>query len=383
MNLTVVYREAPTSVAYSTNKVSVAMYPLCVEYVDEKGQLCKGGVVFLSEDTLHDHQQIEAFEVKAFEIFKKYIPYDITSWKRFSDGCGAQFWSQFVIANLFEMKETLGLQQISYDRFEANEGKSVSDTLGSIAKCAFLRGVIKKDEGIDGLLDIIDLIRSELNVSTKKFTFFEVIPFDPIDRKSSREGLPIPNISKQHGVSVHEDKVVSHMWTCTECTVAVICESCKVKGGVLKSDIKIVPPKTKSADNDDESDEEDDVEKFADEKDDGQTDDDDEDDDDASDSEGEDDEYQPGDVVWGLHGRLWYPGILTSINDVPADIRNKFRSLDNRYIIYWYGEGKYGLVRRVEKLGITQVDAKRAARSKTIQKLYNQAIVDLKISSHQ
>ena len=83
MNLEVCYREAPTSMAYSSHKTSVAMYPLCVEYLDEEGLLCKGGVVFLSEDKLHDHQQVEAFEVEAFEVFKQFIPYTVTSWKRF------------------------------------------------------------------------------------------------------------------------------------------------------------------------------------------------------------------------------------------------------------------------------------------------------------
>ena len=36
MNLEVCYREAPTSMAYSSHKTSVAMYPLCVEYLDEE-----------------------------------------------------------------------------------------------------------------------------------------------------------------------------------------------------------------------------------------------------------------------------------------------------------------------------------------------------------
>ena len=42
MNLEVVYRENPTSLAYSTNKKTVALYPICVEFLNEHGQLCKG-----------------------------------------------------------------------------------------------------------------------------------------------------------------------------------------------------------------------------------------------------------------------------------------------------------------------------------------------------
>ena len=45
MNMEVVYNEAPTSLAYSSNKRSVAMYPMCVEFIREDGCLGKGGIV--------------------------------------------------------------------------------------------------------------------------------------------------------------------------------------------------------------------------------------------------------------------------------------------------------------------------------------------------
>ena len=394
MNLEVTYRQAPTSQAYSSNKVSVAMYPLCVEYLDSDGKLCEGGIVFLSEDKLHDHQQIEAFELKAFEIFKKYIPYDIVSWKRFSDGCGAQFWSKFVIANSFKMKETLNLQSLSYHRFEANEGKSVSDTLGSISKCAFQRGILKKDEGIENLSDIIELIKSELNVSTKKFSFFEVVPFDFIERATSRPGLVIKDISKKHSVTIKDSQVLSYRWTCTECTLSEFCESCQQLKGVDKSAIKMFQTKPKKTNKDGDLDQNDQgenldendpdeiqVEKFYDDNDNGQTDDEDDDHDrvesDDDSDEGEVDDFKPGDIVWGLHGRQWYPGVLCSISDVPVNIQHKFKCIGDRFIIYWYGDQLYSLVSKVEKLGITQVDAKRASKSAAMQKLYNQAQADL------
>ena len=74
MNIEVSYGEALTSQAYSTNKVSVAMYPLCVEYLDEEGKLCKGGIISLSEDKLHDHQQIEEFEKKHLIFLENTFP---------------------------------------------------------------------------------------------------------------------------------------------------------------------------------------------------------------------------------------------------------------------------------------------------------------------
>ena len=383
MNLEVSYGEAPTSVSYSANKISVAMYPLCVEYLNDEGTLCKGGIVFLSEDKLHDHQQIEEFEKKAFEILSQHIPYQIKNWKRFSDGCGAQFWSGYVIANLFKMKDELGLSSISYDRFEAHEGKSVSDTLGSISKCAFQRGIVKSDEGIADLSEVIELIKSELNVSTKKFLFFEVVSFDFIERSTERAHLAIPLISKLHSAALNGTKVISHRWSCTDCTVSMLCESCKVQSGFDMKAAKMKKSKSKKQDNKD--DEDDDIpvaEQFYDDDDNGQTDDEDEEDDqiESDDDESDeeiDDEFQPGDIVWGLHGRIWYPGLLCSISDVPENVRENFRVTNGRYIIWWYGDEKFSLVTRVEKLGITQADSKRASRSGAMQKLYNQALSDL------
>ena len=71
MNLEVVYRNAPTTLAYFANKKTIAMYPLCVEYLDDDGTLCKGGIVFLSEDKKHN-RQVEDFERRAKFLKKNY-----------------------------------------------------------------------------------------------------------------------------------------------------------------------------------------------------------------------------------------------------------------------------------------------------------------------
>ena len=135
------------------------------------------------------------------------------------------------------MKDELGLTSISYDRFEANEGKSVSDTLGSISKCAFQRGIVKSDEGVADLSEVIELIKSELNVSTKKFSFFEVVPFDFIERLTKRPHLTIPDVSKLHSISLNGTQVISHRWTCTDCTVSQLCSCCKNETGFEKTSI--------------------------------------------------------------------------------------------------------------------------------------------------
>ena len=71
MNMTVEYSEKPTSMAYSTNKHSVAMYPICVEYIDDQDQLAKGAITLLSDDTNHSNQQVQNFEKRAVEIIKE------------------------------------------------------------------------------------------------------------------------------------------------------------------------------------------------------------------------------------------------------------------------------------------------------------------------
>ena len=88
-------------------------------------------------------------------------------------------------------------------------------------------------------------------------------------------------------------------------------------------------------------------------------------------------EVQPGDIVWGLLGRIWYPGKTCTIAEVPDDTKRKFKNISNKNIIKWYGDGMYSLLRKVEKLGETQIDAKRASRSSEMQKLYNTALTDL------
>ena len=46
-----------TDMAYSSNKHTIAMYPICVEYLEEE-EVRKGAIVFLSDDKKHDNQQV-------------------------------------------------------------------------------------------------------------------------------------------------------------------------------------------------------------------------------------------------------------------------------------------------------------------------------------
>ena len=111
-----------------------------------------------------------------------------------------------------------------------------------------------------------------------------------------------------------------------------------------------------------------------DEEDEGQT------DNDASDTDTdgeEDEEVQPGDLVWGLLGRIWYPGKVCNLSDLPERLQPKFNNIVGKFIVLWYSDNMYSAVTRVERLGETQLDAQRASRSHDMQKFYNMALSDL------
>ena len=97
MNMEVVYKENPTSLAYSTNKMTVAMYPICLEYKTPEGTISKGAVTFISDDKDHSHQQVQQFDKRMFQIVCEHLKCPITNWIRYSDGCGAQFKSGYVL----------------------------------------------------------------------------------------------------------------------------------------------------------------------------------------------------------------------------------------------------------------------------------------------
>ena len=101
-------------------------------------------------------------------------------------------------------------------------------------------------------------------------------------------------------------------------------------------------------------------------------------DEDESDTDEEEEEVQPGDIVWGLLGRHWYPGKVCNLTDVPSNMKHKFQTSSSKFIVYWYGNKMYSLVTKVERLGEklveTLVDAKRESRSDEMQKLYNMAL---------
>ena len=66
------------------------------------------------------------------------------------------------MADLMKVCPRFNLEQASFDYFEANEGKNVSDTIGSIDKCAYVRCMHKHEQGIHSVKDIVSV-----NILTK------------------------------------------------------------------------------------------------------------------------------------------------------------------------------------------------------------------------
>ena len=227
MNLEAVYTENPTSMAYSSNKVTVALYPICVEYIDANGDLKKGAISFLTDDKVHDHQQVRNFEKRMFEILKEKLGRSFKYWKRFSDGCDGQFRSRYTVADLMKAPKRFNCDIVSFDYFEANEGKNISDTIGSIIKCAYIRGMHKTERGVHNVKDIIEIVKSELQSNMKNFSFFIVGEFGETERIVSRDECKIDAIMKKHSLVAQEGKIITRRWTCENCTVSVICQECK------------------------------------------------------------------------------------------------------------------------------------------------------------
>ena len=138
MNMEVVHNENPTSMAYSTNKQTVAVYPICVEYLNSEGGIGKAAITFISKDKDHSHQQVQQFEKRMFNILQEKLNRPIKNWIRYSDGCKGQFKSGYVAADLFQAPELFNVEHAEFNFFESHEGKSISDSIGTIIKCAFM-----------------------------------------------------------------------------------------------------------------------------------------------------------------------------------------------------------------------------------------------------
>ena len=86
-----------------------------------------------------------------------------------------------------------------------------------------------------------------------------------------------------------------------------------------------------------------------------------------------------GDIVWGKHGRTWYPARVMGRDELPDDILQYLgRNLDGKHIVKWWGEENFSALEesKVEPLARNKTDELRANRSQYISKLYHQAVAE-------
>ena len=368
MNIEPEYLEAPTSLSYSTNKKSFALYPVCIEYVED-GELKKAAVSFISEDLKHDHQQVQRFEERLFQIVREKIRPNIVNWFRFSYGCGGQFKSRHCIADLFTDIEKFQLSQAGFHLFESHEGKSSSDSIGSWVKCGIRRGMMK-DENIviKTAQDVVDVARSDVAEKTDKYAFSVIEAFDAFERSTERDELVIDGITQLHSFIVKDDKLYFATESCTNCKVHEMCADCA--GATLDADRTYI----RQGNNDDEVIESESI--VRDSEDEGKT------DDDSDDEAGEREENECihiGDIVWGKHGRVWYPAKVVGQEEVPELVLQHLgRNLDGKHLVKWWGEDNFSTLEesKIEHLARNKIDELRANRSKHISKLYHQAVAE-------
>ena len=128
------------------------------------------------------------------------------------------------MADLFNVREIFNIPYAEFNYFESHEGKSTSDTIGSIVKGAFTRGTLKSDFGITSIDDILTLINSEIKPSTKKFKFFVVEKFGWFRKKTSesRPYCKIQGISKIHSFKIYDEEMVAQQYSCTESLISFV-----------------------------------------------------------------------------------------------------------------------------------------------------------------
>ena len=62
--------------------------------------------------------------------------------------------------------------------------------------------------------------------------------------------------------------------------------------------------------------------------------------DESSGSDTDDDTICPGDIVWGLHGHIWYPARVCTLAEVPDNLKTRFKNnTSTKFIAWWYGDG--------------------------------------------
>ena len=74
--------------------------------------------------------------------------------------------------------ENYHVKSASFSYFESHEGKSYSDSIRSIVKCSFSRGILQSQQAVCNINDILAVIQNKPKQSTQIFDFFIVEKLD-------------------------------------------------------------------------------------------------------------------------------------------------------------------------------------------------------------
>ena len=268
----------------------------------------------------------------------------------------------FVMLIFLKTNIDLALKQSSFHYFNAHEEKNISDAVGSIARCAFIRPVCRrKVEGIENAAEVVDIINANLAEDMPKFRIMKAVHFPRIERipANERPAYPFDNIMTAHSITVRSDGLIADQLSCLSCTVSTTCPVC------MEMELVVENPEAVEAE------EEEDIQ---DEEDEGCT-------DDESDMSDNEQPFNRGDIVWAKYGKLFYPAKVVGKKDVPIEHHRQLfsGSSDKHAVVMWYGEDKYSrvLVSKITLLAESREDAKRAT-NQDILLLYNLALADLR-----
>ena len=82
-NISLTHQEETTTAHFSVNITQIACFPCIVKFkVEGEEKARKGGIVFLSEDRKHDHQQVAVFEKEVFKYMLLNYNIKVRLWHR-------------------------------------------------------------------------------------------------------------------------------------------------------------------------------------------------------------------------------------------------------------------------------------------------------------
>ena len=263
----------------------------------------------------------------------------------------------------------------SFRNYQVGEGKNESDTLGSLAKLAFKRGVHQlRDEASRTVEAIADLIRSNIQESTKKYEFIRIVVVPEIERDPKPQALPHPGIQQRHLFLRNSDgSIFARDLSCTKCIeLSRACDDCIKSSKVIYTPAHPLPEEEGEEEGDIEVDEEE--ENLYDEE------------VDISFSGGEEydeDVCDDDDAICWVRIRSWYPAQICPEDEIPDAMRRflprdrgsevvvrKFPPFDQEYCVV--------KISNIRELCENEFDNERSARSGGAMAAYHIALATKK-----